>query len=498
MALSFINKSKGEGIRTLSLIEKLIEKNKITKAERLCQRILADYNEEPRLLICMGKIAIKKGDIDSAIQLLFKALAQAPRDQKLQFELAKILYSVRFNYPEAAKASLAILSQINDNKILDSAKLLLAKIFRESNYYEEAVLNLKSLLNINPDNDKAHTEWAKLLIKEGKNLEAASKLEKSLFINQSNAEAYFLLSKICSFKDLDHHHVQNMKKNLDFTKANHLEKSFLNLSLAKVYMDQEDHSKALDYFKEAASHKHKDINYDFNKDKQLLNLIQSVFNQRLFELKKTDTTRQDNSDLRSFKPVFLISFPGINHDKVINQILENDALEYLGENSFLSQMLAGSRYSDAFSNLVQNFTELSEENLDVFREHYYDSTEKIIKGKIPLDTSKINFLFVGLIKLLFPCAELIFIKVPKEQALFETYSTLYEEDSMNFSYNLKDLNEYYQAFEQMMEYWTELFSKDIKTINITNNEIPEKMLTLFNQHLDSVLEIENKITIESN
>jgi hypothetical protein len=69
---------------------------------------------------------------------------------------------------------------------------------------------------------------------------------------------------------------------------------------------------------------------------------------------------------------------------------------------------------------------------------------------------------------------------------------------MNFSYNLKDLNEYYQAFEQMMEYWTELFSKDIKTINITNSDIPEEMLTLFNQHLDSVLEIENKITIESN
>lgn len=491
MTLGFINKSTTEGIATLSLIEELVEKNKIARAERLCQNLLSENNDEPDLLVCMSKISIKKGDIDSAMQFLFKALAKAPRDEKLKFELAQLLYSVRSNYPEAAKASLAILNQISDNQVLEAAKLLLAKIFRESNYHEEAVLNLKSLLNINPDNDKAHLEWAKLLIKEGKNLEAFSKLEKSLFLNQNNAEAYFLLSEICSFKDLSNNYVQDMKKTLDFKKLSRIEKSFLNLSLAKVYMDQMDYSKALEHFKEAANHKNKDINYDFKKDQDLLKLMESAFNEDLFKAKKENSVTNNNSELKSFKPTFLIGFPGINQDKVVKDFLENRELEYLGENSFLSQMLAGSRYSEDFPNMVKNFTELSEENLDVFREHYYTSTEKISNGKIPLDTSKMNFLFVGLIKLLFPNAELVFLKVPKEEALFKSYTTLYEEDCMNFSYNLKNLNEYYKSFEKIMEHWFKVFPNDIKTINITDNEVPKEMQNLFNQYLESVLGNEN-------
>ena len=176
MVIGFINKTTTEGIDTITLIKELIEKNKIEKAKRLCETQLTNNLNDPQVLLLLSKIAIKQADIDTAMQLLIKAQKEAPTDQNIQLELAKVLYSARSSYPEAAQASLNILKQINSLEQNEAAKLLLAKIFTDSNYLDEAVNQVKSILTVNPENEKAYIQWAKILSKEGKNSEAFTKL----------------------------------------------------------------------------------------------------------------------------------------------------------------------------------------------------------------------------------------------------------------------------------------------------------------------------------
>jgi hypothetical protein len=103
--------------------------------------------------------------------------------------------------------------------------------------------------------------------------------------------------------------------------------------------------------------------------------IKKTFNQNVFQNQLENINR---SELSNFKPVFVISFPGLGVQELVKDLLKDNATAYLGENSFLSQMLTGSRYSNDFLNLITKFTQLDSENLDIFRLHYLGSVAKVV------------------------------------------------------------------------------------------------------------------------
>jgi len=170
--------------------------------------------------------------------------------------------------------------------------------------------------------------------------------------------------------------------------------------------------------------------------------------------------------------------------------LKDNARAYLGENSFLSQILMGSRYSSNFLNLITKFTELDSKKLDIFRSHYLDNVAKVVGDSVlSIDTSKMNFIYVGLIKLLFPYAEIIYLRsTAKENAMLETYLQLFDEPEMNFSYNLKNLNQFYIEFEKLMEHWLALFP-DIQIRDSVEGSLTKDLLPFFIEDLNNVLKM---------
>jgi hypothetical protein len=115
---------------------------------------------------------------------------------------------------------------------------------------------------------------------------------------------------------------------------------------------------------------------------------------------------------------------------------------------------------------------------------------KIVGDSVPsIDTSKMNFIYVGLIKLLFPHAEIIYLKsTVKEDAMLETYLQLFDEPEMNFSYNLKNLNQFYIEFEKLMEHWLALFP-DIQIRNFIEGSVTKDFLPFFTKDLNNVLKM---------
>jgi tetratricopeptide (TPR) repeat protein len=486
MKAGFINKRTTEGVDVNLLIEELIEKNKINQAKKLCKTQLEKDQTNTKVLFLLSKIAIKESDIDTAMQLLFSAINIDPRDQNIQLELAKVLYISRSVYPESAQAALNILNQINEPESSEGAKTLLSKIFTDSNYFDEALVQIKDVLALNPQNEKAYIQWAKILIKSGENNEAFNKLKLALDLNPHSAEAFYLLSQIATFKTGETEYSKKIQETLQLKKLNRNEKAFLNLALAKILKDQGEYEKSFSYYQEAANQINKNLNYELEKDIKLFQNLKNTFTHDVFSyLKGSSTAQASNEDL--IRPVFLISFPGINTDWKIESLLENKQLAFLGENSFLSQMIAGSRYNQDFTQFIEQFTKLKTEEMNIFRSHYLENVAKIIGSKSPIDTSKMNFLYIGVIKLLFPNAQIIYLKTPKEEALLDTYTKFYEESEMNFSYNLKNLNGFYKGFEDLMEHWLNLFPEDI-IIQEQNSPTAttveqKKLLEIFSQTL---------------
>jgi tetratricopeptide (TPR) repeat protein len=487
MAQGFINKQTTEGIETRSLIAELIEKNEIQRAKKLCDNELEKNQADIQVLFFLSKIAAKQSDVDTAIEILLKALNNEPTHLGLQFELAKLLYSSRSSYPDAAKAALNLLNQINSGEYYEKAKILLAEIFTASGYYEEAVNQLKMVLGKNPDNMEAYLQWAKVLIKEAKNTEAFNKIEYVLSKDILLPEAFYLMSQIVSFPDTDGQYLKEMKDILRIKKLSRKEKGFLNFALAKAFKDQNDDKRAYEAYVEAANQINKGLNYDINLDVKLIDNIKKTFNQNVFQNQQESINR---SELSNFKPIFVISFPGLGVQELVKDLLKDNATTYLGENSFLSQMLTGSRYSNNFLNLITKFTELDSENLDIFRLHYLGNVAKVVGDSVSsIDTSKMNFIYVGLIKLLFPHAEIIYLRsTVKENAMLETYLQLFDEPEMNFSYNLKNLNQFYIEFEKLMEHWLALFP-DIQIRDSVEGSVTKDLLPFFTQDLNNVLKM---------
>lgn len=483
MVLNSTDKKTADNTSFKGFIDELIEKNYIERAKKLCEREIKKDPLDTQILIFLSKIAIKQSDLDAAIKLLLKAMENDSQNTEVQFSLAKLLYASRAFYPDAAKAAINILEQIPLGEYYEAAKIFFAQILLDSGYFKQAINKVTELLTVNPENSEAHLQLAKIFIKQGENQDAFQKLDYLISLEQHLPEVFYLFSQVVSFTELDSPYVRQMKEVLQHRKLSFRNKAFLNLALAKAYSDQADWNKVYSTYTEAANYLNKDLNYDIDLDKKLFADVKNAFG-TYFQL-LANTRLQQQSSSNDIRPVFVISFPGLKNQSSITELLQDTNKNYLGENSFLSQILTGSRYGDNFLHFMTQFVQLKEEDLNIFRDHYKNNVAKVVGEDCVsfVDTTKMNFLYVGLIKLLFPNAEIVYLRAAKESAMLDAYVQIFEESEMNFSYSLENLSQYYDEFASLMGYWLSLFP-DIKIIDVADNICPN-LLEIFSKELHS-------------
>ena len=117
---------------------------------------------------------------------------------------------------------------------------------------------------------------------------------------------------------------------------------------------------------------------------------------------------------------------------------------------------------------------------------------KIIIDKLPL-----NFYWIGFIKTIFPNAKIIHIKRDPIAINFSIYKNLFEEGAIEFSYDEDDIINFYKFYEELMQFWNDIYSDEILNINydlLVNNPATEakKIFKFTNVDFNSnYLKIEN-------
>ena len=289
------------------------------------------------------------------------------------------------------------------------------------------------------------------------------------------------------------HHIELvLQEETSFTKLSiHARLNYGN-SLTQVG----DYKKAFKYFKIGNDLKKKNTKYNHNDFVKLINNIKSFFqNTEIHNHKKKISDK---------KAVFICGMPRSGTTLLEQIISSHKDVIATGENNFVSSFI-NENYLNNFSlsykkiikdiyakeNLPQNYV------LKLLDEYNFNS-------KVFTDKSVENFLWIGFIRIFFPNSKIILTERNAKDVCFSLYKINFKSQFMNFTYNQKDISNFYNSYIELVEFWKKLFLSDIyiakyeKLVDEPETEI-KKLINFCDLDWDSncLQHYKNKSTIKT-
>ena len=148
-------------------------------------------------------------------------------------------------------------------------------------------------------------------------------------------------------------------------------------------------------------------------------------------------------------PIFILGMPRSGTTLVENILSQSNLVEPTGENGFILKNILS--YFPMIKNKKINFDIESPNIFLNFADNYYKFL--LPKKKFITDKTPLNFLVIGLIKLLIPNAKIIFCKRNRNDNIISMYQTYFHSYSHEYSYDINSLKQYYKLHNEIIEFW---------------------------------------------
>jgi len=331
---------------------------------------------------------------------------------------------------------------------------------KTNKYYEiSTIINLyNKALSINPNHEKTLNSIGCAYESAGDIGKSKIYFEKLLSVNPNNFHAIFNYTRLMNKKDCSDKYIKNIEEVVNKNKNND-ERYLLNFSLAHMYDKKGEYMLAEKNFIDANKLKSKKNKYNKNETKLIIDETINSFNNELYNNLKDD-------DSKPITPIFILGMPRSgtsiieqiisNHDKVYGagEIIKMAQIEEKYKNMFLKKMKYPSSIKFINREIIQN---LSNQYTEYLRSLNPESN--IFTDKLPG-----NFIRIGLIRLLFPYAKIIHCKRHPVDTCLSIFFTNFS-DNINYSFNLKNIGNYYLNYCRLMAHWKKIFSNEIYEIN---------------------------------
>ena len=218
--------------------------------------------------------------------------------------------------------------------------------------------------------------------------------------------------------------------------------------------------------------------FNLKKEKEVYEKIKSLF---------SDTKSIKFEKTKKPKPIFVCGMPR-SGTTLCEQILSSHSkIEGAGELSYLAEMSGINAIIspedidlEKFEDVVRK-PEVSKKTRNDYLnalENHGEKNPHYICDKMPH-----NYVLIGLIKLLFPEAKIIYCKRAPIDNCFSLYSHKFTELSHQYSYDQKMLAQYYKLHVSLVDFWIEKFEDSIFVLDneelVENQEKVSKQLIEF-------------------
>lgn len=393
--------------------EQLDAAGKMAEEEKVLRAILELAPEHYGSLLRLSYMAYGVGRLPIALEYAKRAVQANHGDAQGHLLLGKVLSDLGLT--DLAEAELTIAQQLSpkDERILDSLGWVLAQQGRST----EAEVAFRQALALKPDAVGIYL-----------NLAANKKFQT----NDSD------IAVIEALRDQGERFTQD-------------EMAMLHFTLAKVYHDCGDYDCAFAELQLGNAIKHEQVQYSSATQqeltRQLMQAMDADFVQRL-----------DGVGYAEDGPVFVLGMARSGTTLVESLLCQHAQVSGIGEVPYINNLAQGFGQTLGSSLPYPRFlAELTPALCQQMGEEYVRLTRQFgVNAARIVDKTPGNFLFVGFILALLPNARIIHcVRNPVDTCLsiYQQYFT----NGMTYSYDQRDVGEYYVQYHRIMDHWQSLF-----------------------------------------
>ena len=432
-----------------ALVELYLQTRQVNKA---IDTLVALTEEVPDKLYYYARLAgllDGLGQTDAAIGHYQRLLKRQPGHAVAYFNVA-LLYKKGKRYSDALSAyEEAIKHGIDDVQEVYSN---LGVLYSEMHQREKAREMYERALNVDPTYVPALFNLAGLFEEAGERQQAMEFYERILSINPGHWDSLARLAHARKLTAADADLVDSLSHATEDAKDDPMAREGLYFALGKAMDDLGRYEEAFAAYR-SGNEMGKLRNRPYERS-----IVEQTF-VRIIELFVPEWLQRVTT-ASTATPIFICGMFRSGSSLIEQMLAGHPSISAGGELDYLPWLVAErlAPYPDGvISATREKLDELGGEYLSRLREQFSDT--KCITDKRPD-----NFLHLGLIKALFPCARIVYTRRnPVDNCL----SVYFQQLGGNLSYatDLEDTAHYYRQHELLMAHWSSCFAEDIFTVD---------------------------------
>jgi len=348
-------------------------------------------------------------------------------------------------YPKAEE-NLLIALNLDENYI--HAIVNLANVKNETYYFIEAISLYKRALKIEANNPLIHLNIANALQSLNDIEKTIFHLNEALRIDPLFTNADHKLSLLTKYEK-NNAHLNEMLNKLNNIELNNTNKGYLYFAIAKAFEDLKDYDNSIKYLKLGNNLIRTNLRYNSNIHSNLVKKIKIFF-------EKIDYQKYIHKNVGA-NYIFILGMPRSGTSLIEKIISSHSKVGGLGETNFISDNI----FNNIFKNLDSNNDHIYSFLNKNFSEEYKNFISYFnCKNEIIIDKTLSNFWCIGFIKIFFPNSKIIHSFRSQKDNCLSIYKNLFDTHE-GWLYEENELNKYFLAYNEIMDYWNELFKDEI-------------------------------------
>lgn len=439
-------------------IQELMAQKKWLESKDAVEQFKQAYPEEVAAWILAAQCAMQTGQLGQAAAHLEKARQLTPNDLMLMWQQLKVWESLgQFNLAIPLALHLADLMLDKHPHHLDILKGLAVFLMTHHQFIKaDKVWN--KVNQMTPNNPSVLLNLATIKQYQGDHAAAELIAESILTVSPAHPDVLYFLAYLKRHKDSSL--IKVIKGALNQLQMPLEIKAKLYYALAKIFEDIELYPKSFEFRKKGANLFRASFAYKVEDDIRFIKQIKETYSKDLVQ--STLTFEANNS------PVFIVGLPRSGTTLLERMIGNHDDVKSAGEliyfNRLMTLALQQKAQGCSLSNeqMVQASVDL---DFSALGRSYIECAEASLgKQKRFIDKHPINALYLGLIHKALPNAKFIILDRNPMDICYAVYKQLFAPGIYQFSYDLKEMADYYQSHADLMDHWQDVMPEAVHRV----------------------------------
>ena len=434
--------------KELTKITNLLTVKKYDEVISISKKLINKYPNEYVFYNALGMSLMNIGENVKALEIFKRAFKLGENNIHVLNNLG-LVHAKLLNYKKANEYYDRAL-KIKPNFL--NAMINLSQLKEKLNLNDEAIKILKTALEYYPEDYFLNYTAATIYQFLGDFKTSDLHYQKSLNIKPDATEIYRLMGMNKKYKENDKD-FEIFKNMLNDKNLNEAKKMHLHFALGKAFDDIKDFSNSFANYKKGNDIKDKLIKYTSRLENQTFSNLKENFKEKINILPFKNTSDK--------KIIFIVGMTR-SGTSLIEQVLSaHDKVTGAGELPFFADAIyyEFSKTKQKKNKSIENnfnFSLISEKTLNNVKNFYLDKINELnFSEEYIVDKAPLNFKWIGFIKKIFPNSYIVNCNRDPMDICWSNYKQNYASSNLGFSYNLKNLAEFYNRYIEYMKFWNE-------------------------------------------